>query len=118
MAMASASFPSYKLAQGAGFLQQRIMCVRKKDKERDLHHPFEVVEISPPPRNLGIRCFPSNIHCGESVTIEGETYTVCAVTHRYQLRKGKYEPREKRLDVQRTSRYILNLYLNDLLEKS
>jgi hypothetical protein len=36
-----------------------------------------------------------NIHCGESVTIEGQAYTVSAVTHRYQLRMGRYEPSEK-----------------------
>ena len=59
-----------------------------------------------------------NIHCGESVTIEGQAYTVSAVTHRYQLRKGRYEPSEKRLDVLSTGRYILNLYLDSLLDKS
>ncbi|THU63521.1 hypothetical protein C4D60_Mb01t16670 [Musa balbisiana] len=103
--------------QVRGGFGHQIMC-RKKERDRDHHHPFEVVEITPPPRSLGVRCFPSNIHCGESVTIEGQTYTVSAVTHRYQLRKGKYEPREKRLDVQSTSRYILNLYLENLLEQS
>lgn len=59
-----------------------------------------------------------NIHCGESVTIEGQAYTVSAVTHRYQLRKGRYEPSEKRLDVLSTGRYLLNLYLDGLLDKS
>lgn len=59
-----------------------------------------------------------NLQCGESVTIEGKAYTISAVTHRYQLRKGKYEPSEKRLDVLSTGRYIVNLYLENLLEKS
>lgn len=59
-----------------------------------------------------------NVQCGESVTIDGRTYTVSSVTHRYQLRKGKYEPSEKRLDVLSTGRYILNLYLENLLEQS
>lgn len=59
-----------------------------------------------------------NLQCGESVTIEGQAYTISAVTHRYQLRKGKYEPGEKRLDVLSSSRYILNLYLENLLEQS
>lgn len=62
--------------------------------------------------------FFQNLQCGESVTIEGQTYTISAVTLRYQLRKGKYEPSEKRLDVLSTGRYILNLYLENLLEKS
>ena len=102
---------------------------RKKDRDRDRDrerperekehkYPFKVVEITPPPRCLGVRCLPTNIHCGESVTIEGQAYTVSAVTHRYQLRKGRYEPSEKRLDVLSTGRYLLNLYLDGLLDKS
>ncbi|PKI75125.1 hypothetical protein CRG98_004460 [Punica granatum] len=97
----------------------QVMC-RKKEKERDSHnhYPYKVVEITPPPKSLGVRCFPSNLQCGESVTIEGQTYTISAVTHRYQLRKGKYEPSEKRLDVLSSGRYILNLYLDNLFEQS
>ncbi|PON41566.1 hypothetical protein PanWU01x14_288380 [Parasponia andersonii] len=91
---------------------------RKKEKNRENYHPYKVIEITPPPRNLGVRCFPPNLQCGESVTIEGQAYTISAVTHRYQLRKGKYEPSEKRLDVLSTGRYILNLYLENLLEQS
>ncbi|GMY13284.1 LOC110641329 isoform [Fagus crenata] len=98
-------------------LQFQVFC-RKKEGNRDNHHPYKVIEITPPPKNLGIRCFPSNLQCGESVTIEGQAYTISAVTHRYQLRKGKYEPSEKRLDVLSTGRYILNLYLESLLEQS
>ncbi|XP_020111968.1 uncharacterized protein LOC109726644 isoform X2 [Ananas comosus] len=145
MALASTSAP-YRSRQ-PHFLKQ-VVCRRKeKDRDRDQHFPFKVVEITPPPKSLGVRCFPTvrillpppfrrpseqvteilslhflylkqNIHCGESVTIEGRAYTVSAVTHRYQLRKGKYEPSEKRLDVQSTGRYILNLYLENLLDKS
>lgn len=59
-----------------------------------------------------------NLQCGESVTIEGQAYTISAVTHRYQLRKGRYEPSERRLDVLSTGRYILNLYLENLLQQS
>ncbi|KAG6578668.1 hypothetical protein SDJN02_21313, partial [Cucurbita argyrosperma subsp. argyrosperma] len=95
----------------------QISC-RRKEKERNNFDPYKVIEITPPPKNLGIRCFPPNLQCGESVTIEGQTYTISAVTLRYQLRKGKYEPSEKRLDVLSTGRYILNLYLQNLLEKS
>ncbi|KAA8548149.1 hypothetical protein F0562_004590 [Nyssa sinensis] len=95
----------------------QVFC-RKKERDRDQSHPYKVIEITPPPKNLGIRCFPSNLQCGESVTIEGQAYTISAVTHRYQLRKGKYEPSEKRLDVLSTGRYILNLYLENLLEQS
>ncbi|WMV17582.1 hypothetical protein MTR67_010967 [Solanum verrucosum] len=114
--------------------RHQVYC-RKKEKDKSQNpQPYKVIEISPPPKNLGIRCLPSgqmsegllktaplpskNLQCGESVTIEGRAYTISAVTHRYQLRKGKYEPSEKRLDVLSTGRYILNLYLENLLEQS
>ncbi|XAR58221.1 hypothetical protein NMG60_11026634 [Bertholletia excelsa] len=95
----------------------KIVC-RKKERDRGQNLPYKVIEITPPPKSLGVRCFPPNLQCGESVTIEGQAYTISAVTHRYQLRKGKYEPSEKRLDVLSTGRYILNLYLDNLLDKS
>ncbi|XP_050221265.1 uncharacterized protein LOC126671530 isoform X2 [Mercurialis annua] len=96
------------------------VCCRKKERDRENNHfhPYKVIEITPPPKNLGVRCFPPNLQCGESVSIEGQAYTISAVTHRYQLWKGKYEASEKRLDVLSTGRYILNLYLENLLEQS
>ncbi|CAK9176165.1 unnamed protein product [Ilex paraguariensis] len=109
------------VSHSAAFRKQsqvpQISC-RKREKYRGQDHPYKVIEITPPPKNLGIRCFPPNMQCGESVTIEGQTYTISAVTHRYQLRKGKYEASEQRLDVLSTGRYILNLYLENLLEQS
>jgi hypothetical protein len=32
---------------------------RERDKEKEHKHPFKVVEITPPPRCLGVRCFPT-----------------------------------------------------------
>ncbi|KAG4938468.1 hypothetical protein AAZX31_16G066200 [Glycine max] len=97
-----------------------VSCSRKRDRDRERGSilPYKVVEITPPPKSLGVRCLPPNLQCGESVTIEGQAYTISAVTHRYQLRKGKYEPSEKRLDVLSTGRYLVNLYLENLLEQS
>ncbi|KAJ6866654.1 hypothetical protein NC652_038029 [Populus alba x Populus x berolinensis] len=31
---------------------------RKKERDRGRSHPYKVIEITPPPKNLGIRCFP------------------------------------------------------------
>lgn len=31
---------------------------RKKERDRDRSYPYKVIEITPPPKNLGIRCFP------------------------------------------------------------
>ncbi|KAK1290731.1 hypothetical protein QJS10_CPB18g01309 [Acorus calamus] len=95
-----------------------VSCKKKERDNRENNYPYKVVEITPPPKSLGIRCFPQNMQCGESVTIEGQAYMVSAVVHRYQLRKGRYEPSEKRLDVQSTGRYIVNMYLENLLQQS
>lgn len=38
----------------------KVVC-RKKERDRDHKnniHPYKVVEITPPPKCLGIRCFP------------------------------------------------------------
>lgn len=32
---------------------------REREKEKEHKHPFKVVEITPPPRCLGVRCFPT-----------------------------------------------------------
>lgn len=41
----------------------QISC-RKRDREQHQHdrHPYKVVEITPPPTDLGVRCFPSVRH--------------------------------------------------------
>ncbi|GLU11336.1 hypothetical protein SLE2022_280910 [Rubroshorea leprosula] len=112
MAVVASSFFSYQK-------MLRVSCRRKeRGREHQNSYPYKVIEITPPPKSLGVRCFPPNLQCGESVTIEGQAYTISAVTHRYQLRKGKYEPSEKQLDVLSTGRYLLNLYLENLLEQS
>ncbi|KAI4387737.1 hypothetical protein MLD38_000145 [Melastoma candidum] len=101
---------SFSAASHKGVGRGEIVC-RKKDRDRkrdrDGNYPYKVVEITPPPRSLGVRCFPQNLQCGESVTIEGQAYTISSVTHRYKLRKGKYEPSEKRLDVLSTGRFLI-----------
>ena len=40
-----------------------VMCRKKdrdraKDRDRDHLYPYQIVEITPPPRNLGVRCLP------------------------------------------------------------
>ncbi|KAL8150711.1 hypothetical protein V2J09_020519 [Rumex salicifolius] len=114
MALSAASATVHKW-QGGEILCSSNTNSRKKERE---NWAYKVVEISPPPKSLGVRSFPPNLQCGESITIEGQTYTISAVTHRYRLRKGKYEPRDKRLDVLSTGRHILNLYLHNLLDQS
>ncbi|CAN8272994.1 unnamed protein product [Cochlearia groenlandica] len=101
-----------------GKVKKKMINCRKKERGREERNdPYKVIEITPPPKSLGVRCLPRNLQCGENVMIEGQTYTISAVTHRYQLRKGKYEPSERRLDVLSSSRYVLNLYFDNLLLK-
>lgn len=59
-----------------------------------------------------------NTQCGETIDIEGEPFIVSRVTYTYKLCKGKYRPGEKRLDVQTCGRYLVNMYLSELLGKS
>lgn len=98
---------------GSGF---QVVCKRKDRGERE-SLPYHVTVITPPQRHLGIHSLPPNTQCGETVTVKGEPYIVSGVTYRYQLRKGKYEASQKRLDVQSTGRYILNMYLDNLLHQ-
>lgn len=61
-----------------------------------------------------------NVHCGETLTVEDEFYVVSGVSYRYKLHRGRYDSnhRESTLEVQQTSRYVLNTYLDQLLEKT
>ncbi|CAK9230368.1 unnamed protein product [Sphagnum jensenii] len=95
-----------------------VICKKRERGERESPLLYHVTVVSPPPRHLGIHSLPPNTQCGETVEVKGELYVVSGVTYRYQLRRGKYEPRQKRLDVQSTGRYFLNLYLDNLLETS
>jgi len=102
----------------------KAVCARRhrNDKERGDRdkevEPYVVSVVTPPPRPLGTHRLAPNMQCGETVEVKGECFVVSGVTYRYSLRNGRYRPSEKRLDVQSTGRYFLNLYLDDLLEKS
>ncbi|CAI8612250.1 unnamed protein product [Vicia faba] len=116
MALTWSSMMNIGVGSSQKMMLFEVSCSSRK-RDRDIH-PYKVVEITPPPKSLGVRSLPPNLQCGESVTIEGQAYTISAVTLRYQLRKGKYEQSEKRLDVLSTGRYLVNLYLENLLEQT
>ncbi|XP_021595060.1 uncharacterized protein LOC110601955 isoform X1 [Manihot esculenta] len=50
MAMASCNIGTCK--------KTPVLHLSCRKKERDHFHPYKVIEITPPPKNLGIRCFP------------------------------------------------------------
>ncbi|KAA0037586.1 uncharacterized protein E5676_scaffold249G00010 [Cucumis melo var. makuwa] len=58
MAMASFNLPLAPHNKTQGRFQ--ISC-RRKEKERNNFDPYKVIEITPPPKNLGIRCFPPGV---------------------------------------------------------
>eukprot|EP01025_Chloroclados_australasicus_P066273 TRINITY_DN9098_c0_g2_i1.p1 TRINITY_DN9098_c0_g2~~TRINITY_DN9098_c0_g2_i1.p1 ORF type:complete len:600 (-),score=51.13 TRINITY_DN9098_c0_g2_i1:462-2159(-) len=98
-----------------------VVCMAKgkKGKGKKARAPglFEVEEISPPRRSLGIHCFHPNTHCGEEIEVEGQGYVVSSVVLRYKLERGKYVRDHNKLEVQKTPRYFLNLMLKDLYEE-
>ncbi|XXG71971.1 hypothetical protein AAC387_Pa07g1180 [Persea americana] len=58
------------LRKGSGL---QIFC-KKKDRERESNrYPYEVIEITPPPKNLGIRYFPSPISLSNRLCISGSS---------------------------------------------
>ncbi|KAL9315633.1 hypothetical protein ACSQ67_016634 [Phaseolus vulgaris] len=43
-----------------------VSCSRKRDRDRERGsiYPYKVVEITPPPKCLGVRCLPPEVHVG------------------------------------------------------
>jgi len=72
--------------------------------------------VTPPPRSLGIYALPPHTHNGEEIEIDGQGYVVTSLVLQYKLVKGKYVREHNRLDVQPTSRYFLNIMLDNLVQ--
>ncbi|MEW5312979.1 MAG: hypothetical protein WDW38_004575 [Sanguina aurantia] len=78
---------------------------------------YEVQVVTPPARSLGIFLLPPNTHNGEEIEILGDAYVVTCTCIMFKLAGGKYVRDHSRLDVQPTSRYILNAMLDDLITR-
>ncbi|KAF8399770.1 hypothetical protein HHK36_015640 [Tetracentron sinense] len=135
MAMASNLVTFQKVrdvAINGGFCHKGSKFSSERKSETEITSPTKLLKLRHRPRISAFVAFPpaippqrimgelanQKVQCGESVTIEGQSYTISAVIHQYQLWKGKYESSEKKLDVQSTGRYILNLYLENLPQQS
>ncbi|XP_020415195.1 uncharacterized protein LOC18782225 isoform X2 [Prunus persica] len=59
---------SWNLGVGPHPKLLQVSC-RKKERNRDNIHPYKVIEITPPPKNLGIRCFPSVLQGENAATL-------------------------------------------------
>ncbi|KAJ6314704.1 hypothetical protein OIU78_018230 [Salix suchowensis] len=57
MAMVSWNLGAYQKTPAV-----HVTC-RKKERDRDHSYPYKVIEITPPPKSLGIRCFPTGHAC-------------------------------------------------------
>ncbi|KAL3147981.1 hypothetical protein ABBQ38_014276 [Trebouxia sp. C0009 RCD-2024] len=78
---------------------------------------FEVKDVSPPPRVLGIHSLPPDTHNGDQIEVEGQDYVVDSVMFHYKLVGGKYQRDHNQLAVHSTSRFFLNKYLNQMYQK-
>lgn len=66
-------------------MQQQIVC-RKKEKGRDQNYPYKVIEVTPPPKSLGVRCFPPvSINHPQFQFYNSTIYSFC----QYLQNKGK-----------------------------
>ncbi|EFN56875.1 hypothetical protein CHLNCDRAFT_51665 [Chlorella variabilis] len=86
---------------------------RKKARQPGL---FEVEDMSPPSRSLGIHALPPNTHNGDQVEIAGSSYVVQSVVLQFKLVRGKYRRDHARLEVQGTGRWMANLYLENVFQ--
>ncbi|PRW51179.1 hypothetical protein C2E21_5649 [Chlorella sorokiniana] len=78
---------------------------------------FEIQDISPPPRSLGIHALPPSTHNGDLIEVEGSAYVVQSVVMQYKLVRGRYKRDHARLEVQGTGRMLANLFLEELYQK-
>uniref|UniRef100_A0A061RL69 Uncharacterized protein n=1 Tax=Tetraselmis sp. GSL018 TaxID=582737 RepID=A0A061RL69_9CHLO len=93
---------------------------KRRQRQRKARTPgfFEVKVITPPPRSLGIHSLEPNTGCGDEVEVDGDTFVVSSVVLQYKLQRGKYVRDHNRLEVQPTSRYFVNRFLQDVFENS
>ena len=59
-----------------------------------------------------------NTHCEEVIEVDGKDYVVKSLVLKYRRERGKYIKDTYKLEVQTTSRYLLNQMLENLLEES
>ncbi|KAL4423425.1 hypothetical protein ABPG77_010003 [Micractinium sp. CCAP 211/92] len=105
-------------SEGSGGEQRRAAAGggRQGGRRRKARMPglFEVQDVSPPPRSLGIHALPPNTHNGDQIEVEGSAFVVQAVVMQYKLVRGKYRRDHARLEVQNTGRMLANMYLEEM----
>lgn len=77
---------------------------------------YEVRVVTPPPQSLGVHLLDANMQNGDTLTLADTDYVVTTVVSQYKLAGGKYRKEHNRLDVQPMSRWLLNTYLNTMLD--
>ncbi|XP_039684231.1 uncharacterized protein [Medicago truncatula] len=87
MAMASSNMMNIGLA--SSYKKKKTMlfevsCSRKRDRDRERGsnsiHPYKVIEITPPPKSLGVRCLPPGLILFPWFLV----YNICDVIAIYQ----------------------------------
>lgn len=77
---------------------------------------FEVQEVSPPPRSLGIHALPASTSNGDWIDVGGSAYVVQSVVLQYKLVRGRYQRDHQRLEVTAGGRLLAEQFLEGLLE--
>ncbi len=79
---------------------------------------YELRRYTPPQEDLGMVVLPqSNLQNGDVFELAGRQWVVQKVSAHYVLRKGRYRKELTRLHVVESSRWLLNSFLDQLLEK-
>ncbi|KAI3426905.1 hypothetical protein D9Q98_006849 [Chlorella vulgaris] len=101
---------------GSGDSERRFSSGRQGGRRKKARQPglFEVEDVSPPKRSLGIHALPPNTHNGDQIAVAGSSYVVQSVVMQYKLVRGKYCREHARLEVQGTGRYLANSFLEGL----
>lgn len=79
---------------------------------------YSLRRFTPPQDDLGLCSLPHpNVQNGDSFEHDDRAWIVQRVSAHYALRKGRYKKVETRLHVVETGRWLVNQYLEGLLER-
>ena len=78
---------------------------------------YALRRFTPPREDLGVCVLASNVQNGDNIEYQDRAWVVQKVSAHYALRKGKYRPVETRLHVVEAGRWLVNEYLEGLLQR-
>mmetsp|Transcript_34856 Transcript_34856/g.66966 ORF Transcript_34856/g.66966 Transcript_34856/m.66966 type:complete len:184 (+) Transcript_34856:175-726(+) len=79
---------------------------------------FEVREITPPPKRLGLFRLEPSTGCGDMIEARNTTFVIKKVAYKYMYSGGSYKMVSKGADVKETSRDAVEQFMNRMLDRS